>query len=288
MATLTLAHGANDPVSLTLGVRAAFRRMQQTTAWRRYRKASGLETVVAEEVTYGANGWHPHLHIAALQRHHGDILDEASRWFEAWADAVSRELGSKHEPSLEHGVDLLDCAPGEYLAKLGLELADPGEAKGGALGWAASTADEMQLEREQRRGRVRGMSPLELVYRSELDRYFELMTCRRRARDITYSRGLKSIRDNEPPPALDTTELAVTAIDFEMVKHTRGELGLLEVLDVASEQGLEAAHAAIERLCHRRTDVSSNEDSQPVPSGPSDRPHAERRARARSAVRAGD
>ena len=250
MATLTLAHGAEDSVSLTRGVRAAWRRMQQTAAWRRYRRGTGLETVVAEEVTFGANGWHPHLHIAALQREHGDVLDEASRWFEAWADAVRRELGDRHEPSLEHGVDLMDCAPGTYLAKLGLELADPGAAKSGALGWAdAHEPDEFALEREARRGRVRGMSPLELVYRAELDRYFELMTHRKRARDITYSRGLRAIRDREPEPALETSELAVSAADYELVRHREGDLGLLHVLDIASTNGLEAAQEEIARVC---------------------------------------
>lgn len=250
MATLTLSHGAQDPVSLTLGVRAAWRRMQQSGAWRRYRRSTGLETVVAEEVTHGANGWHPHLHIAALQTHQGDVLEEASRWFEAWAEAVVRELGGKHEPSLEHGVDLLDCAPGQYLAKLGLELADPGAAKG-TLGWADASVAELEAEREQRSGRVRGASPLELVYRQELDRYFELMTCRKRARDITYSRGLKSIREREPKPVLDTSELPVSATDFELVKHRKGELGLLAVLDVAGEHGIDAARAEIERVCLR-------------------------------------
>lgn len=246
MATLTVRHSSSDAAELALGVRKAWRRMQQTGAWKRYRKRTGLEMVIAEEVTHGRNGWHPHLHIAALQRTRGELLQERSDWFEQWADAVERELGAAHVPLPDVGLDLMDCFAGEYLAKLGLELADPGAAKGRDV-----RATKEELETPPGRA-VHGKSPLELVYAGELELYMELQLARRKARDITFSRGLKRFRESEPELELASEHVTLTANDFELVKHTRTEQGLLELLNLAENEGLAVAAERIEHMALRR------------------------------------
>ncbi|MGN6600792.1 MAG: protein rep, partial [Actinomycetes bacterium] len=63
--TLTLAHLKRDGLDVTLGhLLAAWRSVMKSGTWRRLCKRLGLaHSVRAVEVTYGLNGWHPHLHV---------------------------------------------------------------------------------------------------------------------------------------------------------------------------------------------------------------------------------
>jgi hypothetical protein len=138
-------------------------------------------------VTRGANGWHPHLHVLFLARDFpDDYLDEADELSEAWADEVTKRMGGKHTPSSAHGLDLRPCDVATYLTKLGLELADPRA--------------------------IKGRAPMALLEVGEIGLYLELQLSRTRARDLTWSRGLKEIRESMPatePPA-ELTSLSGT------------------------------------------------------------------------------
>ena len=59
-----------------------------------------------------------------------ELLIARSWLYERWADIIERDLGEPHIPTLEHGTDLRTARKAEYLAKLGLELSDPGLKKG--------------------------------------------------------------------------------------------------------------------------------------------------------------
>ncbi len=77
----------------------------------------------AIEVTHGKNGFHPHLH--ALLFVTKELTPEDHQGLrDAWNQAVRKELGEKYVPDDEHGVVLDHSQRSDYIAKLGLEIAD--------------------------------------------------------------------------------------------------------------------------------------------------------------------
>jgi hypothetical protein len=128
MASVTLRHDPGLPLKrLRKAMSRAWKRLQQTWAWRRFVKESGLEVVRGLEATFGRNGWHPHYHCLlffgrALSEEELDAVRELV--FELWREAVIREpvLGKRCEPTREHGVDISPARSARYIAKLGLEL----------------------------------------------------------------------------------------------------------------------------------------------------------------------
>jgi len=165
--TLTIRHSAQDPVEIVHQVRKAWQRMQRTRSWRAWSKRIGLEWIAAEEITRGQNGWHPHMHVLLLPRL--EVLPgEHARLYDSWSKAVATVIDNEHVP-LPMGVDVRSCTASLYLTKLGLELADPNV--------------------------VKGRSPLALLADGRVDEYMELQRSRHRARDITWSRGLRPLRD---------------------------------------------------------------------------------------------
>lgn len=196
LATLTIRHHLFDPVDIVKAVRAAWRDMLQSRAFREWRKHHGVAFVIAEEVTRGEHGWHPHLHALLMPAlgindgipepwadpdEHAQRSDYAFDWYEHWCHHVRRKLGAAYVPNREHGADLQPCDSAAYLTKLGLELADPAA--------------------------VKGRSPLALLEDGQRDLYMQLQASRTRARDITYSRELAGIRADKPEPP-ESAELA--------------------------------------------------------------------------------
>lgn len=191
LVTFTIRHREGHPVEITRQVRQCWRALLQSRAFRTWSADNQIEWVAAEEVTTGENGWHPHIHTLVMPRTELDWDDGtwfASAWIgELWARIVARKMGAEHVPIAPYGCNLSPCDAAEYLAKMGLELADPAMVKGrspmGLLAaGAAGSADE-------------------------LDRYMHLQKHRARARDVTFSRGLTTIRETLPPAPM-TAELA--------------------------------------------------------------------------------
>jgi hypothetical protein len=208
LATLTIRHSAEDPVSICRSVRSCWRKFIQRRGWRQFRDDAQLEWVIAEEVTLGDHGWHPHLHALLLPRRSaGDVLQRADWWYETWAAIVERELGAAHVPSPEHGTDLRPCTTAGYLTKLGLELTDAGA--------------------------VKGRAPLALLQAGALNEYMELQLSRHRARDLTWSRGLRPYRDSLPPPPPSELKLRLRGSEYERL-HARGHDACLATLDAAA------------------------------------------------------
>jgi hypothetical protein len=133
MATFTVRHWSGLSLKpLRRGVADAFRRMVQHREWRNRDCLRHVELVRALEVTDGPNGWHPHLHVLLLLE--AELTDEALASLEAmvaklWRGTVERTMGRAYRPTLSRGVDISRCHRADYLAKLGLEVADAGQAK---------------------------------------------------------------------------------------------------------------------------------------------------------------
>lgn len=221
LATMTVRHKAGDPVTLARGVRAVWRRFIQSRAWRVFKAEYGCEWIIAEEVTRGDNGWHPHLHALLLPSVPiplDDMYALSGAWFHWWCRHVRRELGEARVPLPAHGCDLSPCDSARYLTKLGLELADPRA--------------------------VKGRAPLALLEQGEIDPYMELQCARTRARDITYSRGLHTIREAMPEGADFALLAEVPGIDWGLLRH-RGWAIPLEIAERSTTP--ETAAAVIRR-----------------------------------------
>jgi hypothetical protein len=131
MLSLTVRHGlGHDLRTVRKGIANAFRRLINGAPWARFKAKYGLRHLIrAMELTHGANGWHPHLHIQVfLDAPLDEIRTAAAKaWLnKRWLDCVLRVLGAEHAPDDEHGVNIRPTKRGDYAFKMALELADPG------------------------------------------------------------------------------------------------------------------------------------------------------------------
>lgn len=144
MLTVTFRHDAGMHLKASLrAMKQAWRRMRQRRDVRDRWKSLALAPVTSTEITYGASGWHAHLHIAfKLGR---DLEDEDRDLFaERWRDAIVAVLGARARPN-EHGLQWSQSFSAEkeadralYVSKLGLvlEVSDAGLAKQERSHWA--------------------------------------------------------------------------------------------------------------------------------------------------------
>lgn len=120
--TLTFPHGMGDDLGVILD--------GLTKAWSKYmwagRKGSHLKDILnftghirCLEVTYGSNGWHPHLHVLIFSRNKLPMSMQEQIWVSAWCAACVK--AGLPEPSMEHGCSLQngDMAS-NYVSKWGL------------------------------------------------------------------------------------------------------------------------------------------------------------------------
>lgn len=133
MATLTVRHNLHQSLSLLLdAVSSGWTAVRNGVAWRRDFAELGLVGYVrALEVTYGANGWHPHLHVLLFwDRPVGDATVEhvQGALLASWSRGVGKVLEAL--PSVSRGVDhrLVDSHGAAYLAKAGFETVGIGKA----------------------------------------------------------------------------------------------------------------------------------------------------------------
>jgi hypothetical protein len=131
MLTLTVRHREWLELADVLeAVTSSWRLLQQRKEYRSLRRAM-VGTVKALEVTVGANGWHPHLHLLMMLRGEVPVVEvEAmvSELHDGWASLAGTRLGMA--PTRAHGLDLrwLDASSSVYVAKIGAEIALGGGA----------------------------------------------------------------------------------------------------------------------------------------------------------------
>jgi hypothetical protein len=130
MVTVTLRHRQ--------GMRLKELRDAMAAAWRRTRQGGRIQrvwadrvsaSVRAQEVTFGANGWHPHIHVLLRTTEWDE--DERDALQARWERAIVDSLGEHVRPDDLHGIvwsSPFDASRDSghratYLAKLGLEAA---------------------------------------------------------------------------------------------------------------------------------------------------------------------
>lgn len=209
LTTFTIRHQAGDPVSLCRDVRKLWRLLLQRRKWRGLMAEHGAQWIAAEEVTAGDHGWHPHIHCFLLvERALPDYLQTADDLYEAWSDLVALKLGPEHAPDPVWGVDLRPCPPSRYLTKLGIELTD-------AAG-------------------IKGRAPLALLQSGQLDRYMTLQVSRNRSKDVTYSKGLRELRDSQPSGSAGIPFIELTGSQWHFLARLDDGMAPLAVVQAGS------------------------------------------------------
>ena len=128
-------HLGDDLSALNLARQRAWRRLTQGAPWKRLAARLGImHWIRGTDDTYGANGWHPHLHVLVFTRSMGGEREQALRDLRVrWQGCVAKALGSAHVPS-SRGVDLRTCRREDYIAKLGLEIVAPNTKRARGVG----------------------------------------------------------------------------------------------------------------------------------------------------------
>lgn len=253
--TLTVPHGVGDDLARLVDVLAdGWRRIWQGRSGMARRDAYDVQGYVRSlDLTHGANGWHPHLHVLLFfgaswtgderERFRLELLEVWRRW--AAANGV-------RSPSAAHGVDLRPVTTvrelGGYLAKIdnqwhaGRELARA-DRKSGGLG--GRTPWEILRDAHQNGD----ASDLRLWHE------YERATMGRKA--ITWSRGLKAryliddLEDQELAEAVVGGEL-VAVIPAELWRRVARTRGLrAELLRSAERGGLWAVRDTITTVLGR-------------------------------------
>lgn len=122
LVTFTLSHHITDELSVVKAALLKARKLLVSGRWaKEFAKQFGIVGMVRSlEVTYGDNGWHPHLHVLYFFNNEIAILPFEERIKARWGQCVA-SVGSF--ASWEYGCDVRysDREVADYLAKFGKE-----------------------------------------------------------------------------------------------------------------------------------------------------------------------
>jgi hypothetical protein len=183
--TLTHSHNLHQSLSTLLsGQKRAYKRFCENQRVISLMKTLGVaHKIRGLEVTYGSNGWHPHLHVLLLTNLPIDNFESArDQLAQLWIDCCI--ASGLNAPSMAHGLDLRDGYYAEkYVSKWNLEH----ELTKGHI----------------KKGRSGSNSPFDLLNLSLLDGtinerttaslWQEFGIAMKGQRQLVWSRGLKSL-----------------------------------------------------------------------------------------------
>jgi hypothetical protein len=156
--TLTLPHQARDSlhdlVRIVAGGWARVRGGSSGQDW--WRRIGALGAIRSLEVTHGARGWHPHLHVLIVTT--GRVSDADAAAFKAYVEARwiawATSQGAR-APSAAHGVDCQQVVDARGVARYVSKVQDDAGTKR-LLGHELARGD-------LKRGRGKGKTPFELL-----------------------------------------------------------------------------------------------------------------------------
>jgi hypothetical protein len=185
MLTMTLPHTAGDRLKWTRTLSAgAWKRVTQGRAWLALKKRLGIVGFIrALEVTHGANGWHPHIHVLLLTERPLTPAEQSAlhdHAFAAWRASV-----------VKHG----HAAPQRWCTTLTV-IADEGIAtyatKMGAALELTQGAGKLGRSTTSRTPFAVALDYLDTGDHDDLLLWMEWERDMKGARQLTWSRGLKA------------------------------------------------------------------------------------------------
>lgn len=258
MLTLTMPHDVGSPLANLIPVIAdGFRAILSGRAWVQLRKQVRIVgTIRSMEVTHGANGWHPHLHVLVFFDSRPDAAELAAFTIHVQRQWTRYVTKCGFRAPNHHGVHLSLCKSaeeaGQYIAKT---------QEGRSAGNEMARADLKQ-------GRHTSRTPFEVLddFRwtgdtGELRLWHEYERATRGRQAITWSPGLRELLGVDAEEKKDE-ELAAAEIggdDLAVISNSQwrrvvGIPGLVcHLLDQAERGGLDAVNAV---LCAYRLGVA--------------------------------
>lgn len=121
MITLTFSHQKNDRLKETMAkFSKAVDRFRSGKRYARIMKKIGLlGTIRSFEITYGENGWHPHIHILVFYSNEIDLDEGEDELMDLWAIGLSSTGLSANR---KYGLTLQDASKAaDYVSKWGIE-----------------------------------------------------------------------------------------------------------------------------------------------------------------------
>ena len=240
MAAFTIPHNRGQACKpLREAVARCWGKVQAGSPWKRLKQSVGLDhTIRAMEVTHGANGWHPHIHVLFFMP--PDVTDEQAqifgwRVFDRWARMVERAGFDNCNPSIFKFERARNSdAAGDYVAKWG--------------------SDREICFGHMKKGKQGGRSPWQILddysqgdgasgglFKEYAEAFF-------RARHLTWSRGTKDhfgiceLTDADIAGADDLqaeTIATVAATDYRNMAYDGKLPALLEAAEADGERGVQ-------------------------------------------------
>lgn len=180
MLTLTFSHQKNDRLKETMAkFSKAVDRFRSGKRYARLMKKIGLiGTIRSFEITYGANGWHPHIHILVFYTNEIDLEDVEDELIDLWTLALSSTGLSANR---KYGLTLQDAEKAsDYVSKWGVE-------------------HEM-TKSHSKKGKQGGMTPFDFLReflstgnKAMLGLFQEYAEAVKRKRQLIWSKGLKQM-----------------------------------------------------------------------------------------------
>ena len=123
MLTLTMRHAYGDKLEVLVEhIVNGWRKVQNRRAYRNLKEKYGvIGTVRAVEVTYGKNGWHPHLHILFVFNQSLSDLDRElveGALFNIWTDVLAKSCGNMVSVD---ALDFRQATSSDYVTKWGAD-----------------------------------------------------------------------------------------------------------------------------------------------------------------------
>lgn len=190
MVTLTFSHSAKDRLhDLLVALGAATNKFRSGKRYNNFRKEIGLVgSIRAFEVTYGANGWHPHIHLLLMHDTEIEPWDWPSmedRLYSMWSSAC---IHNGLDTSREHGLKMHDAAEAStYIGKWGDLMDKP---------WGT---DSEMTKANIKKGRGESLTPFDMlravVEDGDLeyeDRFREYAKATKTKQQLVWSPGLKA------------------------------------------------------------------------------------------------
>ena len=240
--TLTNRHHAGDNFKQLLeGQKKALKYLWGNRKPKEMLKALGKQGhVIATEVTYGENGWHPHYHILLLMERDVNIPSLRNFLATEWQNCCKK--AGLPIPTFEHGVDLRDGKYAtDYITKFGID--DYGDnfsytEKVQVLEGGWGLADEM-TKGHIKKGKEGGLTPFDLLRQSvenpEYGRLFRVYAnAFKGKRQLHWTRGLKArlgvfeqsdeeIAQETDKTAIELRELHIEIWSLIFKYHQKGE-----------------------------------------------------------------
>lgn len=122
MVTLTFSHSARDKLDdLLIALGKSVNRFRSGKRYNNFRQEIGLiGSIRAFEITYGANGWHPHIHLLLMHTNEvepWDMVELQDRLYSMWEGACA---ANDLDTNRAHGLKLHDAAEAStYIGKWG-------------------------------------------------------------------------------------------------------------------------------------------------------------------------